>query len=201
MLLWEWSYKWLWSYRTLCDICSYYSWVSYSNRCWCRRKCFNLSQGFTNGFDNINWNQVGIDAFFGGVSGLVSCSGIGIAGSVIFGGVWSGLQSIVDDKINGNDINWAKAGAAVIIGGIGGAIAGSGADVANNIGRYSTSKAFLNAGHNAARKNLMYAAKISAVKSTFIWSSVRYAANVVFSTGVSTYLSKVFEWWCKLCWL
>lgn len=40
----------------------------------------------------------------------------------------------------------------------------------------------------------MYAAKISAVKSTFIWGAVRYSANVAFSTSLSTYLSNFFEW-------
>ena len=153
-----------------------------------------ISQSLSNDNGEINWKQVGLDAFFGGVSGLVSCSGIGVVGSVIFGGVWSGLQSIADDKINGNDVNWLKAGTALLIGGIGGVIAGSGSDVANNLGRYSASKAFINAGHNSVRKNLMYAAKISAVKSTFIWGAVRYSANVAFSTSLSTYLSNFFEW-------
>ena len=153
-----------------------------------------ISQSLSNDNGEINWKQVGLDAFFGGVSGLVSCSGIGVVGSVIFGGVWSGLQSIADDKINGNDVNWLKAGTALLIGGIGGVIAGSGSDVANNLRRYSASKAFINAGHNSVRKNLMYAAKISAVKSTFIWGAVRYSANVAFSTSLSTYLSNFFEW-------
>lgn len=83
---------------------------------------------------------------------------------------------------------------ALIIGGIGGAISGSGADVVDNLGKYKTSKTFVLANHNSIRKNAMYSAKIIAVKKTFVSSSIKYASNVVFATSMSTFLSKVFEW-------
>lgn len=87
-----------------------------------------------------------------------------------------------------------KAISSLIIGGIGGAISGSEADVVDNLGKYKTSKTFVLANHNSIRKNAMYSAKIIAVKKTFVSSSIKYASNVVFATSMSTFLSKVFEW-------
>ena len=135
-----------------------------------------------------------LDAFFGCVSGLVACTGISVAGSMVFGAVWSAIQSSADDIINGNPINGWKVLSAFVIGGIGGLISGGGADVVNNIGKYSTSKSYINAFHNSLRKNLRYHSKMKEVVKSFVISSTRYSANVAFATRFSNHLNKVLDW-------
>ena len=152
-----------------------------------------ISQGASNGYDKINFGQVVLDALFGAVSGLVASTGITIGGSVIFGGMWSGLQTIVDNQINGRSTNGLELLASVILGAVGGLISGPGADVINNNGIYKTGKEFLKAGHHAASKNLRYQAKNSSILRSYITSVVRYSLGANVSPTVMTPLSKLIE--------
>ena len=42
-----------------------------------------VSQGINNGWENINWWQVGWDALIGGISGALSVTGLGVVGMTI----------------------------------------------------------------------------------------------------------------------
>lgn len=42
-----------------------------------------ISQGATDGWENINWYQVGFDSLIGGVTTLVGASGIGVIGAML----------------------------------------------------------------------------------------------------------------------
>ena len=113
-----------------------------------------VSQGITNGWDNINWWQAGFDALIGGITGLIGGSGIGTIGSMISGGVLGFAGSVGGDLIsNGGDfgkVNWGKAIVMGAFGAIWGAISKEGAgnikamNEAINSGKSWGAKTFLN---------------------------------------------------------
>ena len=113
-----------------------------------------VSQGITNGWDNINWWQAGFDALIGGISGLIGGSGVGVAGSMISGGILGFAGSVGGDLIsNGGDfgkVNWGKAIVMGAFGAIWGAISKEGAgnikamNEAINSGKSWGAKTFLN---------------------------------------------------------
>ena len=103
---------------------------------------------------NINWWQAGFDGLISGISGLIGGSGVGIAGSMISGGILGFAGSVGGDLIsNGGDFSKVNWGKAVVMGAIGvGLGAWSGKGVGNmkgmiktiNSGKSWGSKAFLN---------------------------------------------------------
>ena len=113
-----------------------------------------VSQGITNGWDNINWWQAGFDALIGGITGLIGGSGVGVAGSMISGGILGFAGSVGGDLIsNGGDfgkVNWGKAIVMGAFGAIWGAISKEGAgnikamNEAINSGKSWGAKTFLN---------------------------------------------------------
>ena len=113
-----------------------------------------VSQGITNGWDNINWWQAGFDGLIGGISGLIGGSGVGVAGSMISGGILGFAGSVGGDLIsNGGDfgkVNWGKAIVMGAFGAIWGAISKEGAgnikamNEAINSGKSWGAKTFLN---------------------------------------------------------
>ena len=113
-----------------------------------------VSQGITNGWDNINWWQAGFDGLIGGISGLIGGSGVGVAGSMISGGILGFAGSVGGDLIsNGGDfskVNWGKAVVMGAFGAIWGAISKEGAgnikamNEAINSGKSWGAKTFLN---------------------------------------------------------
>ena len=90
-----------------------------------------VSQGFTKGWENINAQQVVFDGVLGAVSGVIGASGIGVVGSMIWGGTLNFAGSIGSDLIandgNWEDVNWGKAFAMAAIGVGFGRWAGAGA--------------------------------------------------------------------------
>ena len=79
-----------------------------------------VSQGITNGWDNINWWQAGFDGLIGGISGLIGGSGVGVAGSMISGGILGFAGSVGGDLIsNGGDFSKVNWGKAVVMGAFG----------------------------------------------------------------------------------
>lgn len=58
------------------------------------------SQGISNGFDNIDWQQVGYDALFGAVSGAIAGSALGM------------LKSVVSSKVIASSIAQINQGGA-----------------------------------------------------------------------------------------
>lgn len=73
-----------------------------------------VSQGITNGWDNINGWQVALDGTIGGINGLLAFTGIGALGSAFISGGLGFIGSVGGDLIasNGdwNQVNWVKAG-------------------------------------------------------------------------------------------
>ena len=72
-----------------------------------------ISQGITNGWDNINGWQVLLDGTIGAASGLLSATGIGTVGAALISGGLCFVGSVGGDLISSNgdwsSINWAKA--------------------------------------------------------------------------------------------
>ena len=72
-----------------------------------------ISQGITNGWDNINIGQVALDGLIGGISGLLAFSGIGALGSALISGALGFMGSVGGDLISSNgdwsQVNWFKA--------------------------------------------------------------------------------------------
>ena len=89
-----------------------------------------VTQGLQNGWSNINAKKVLFDGLMGGVSGLISASGIGAVGSMIAGVATGIIGSIGGDLIlNDGDfskIDWKNAAISGIIGGVAGLAAGAG---------------------------------------------------------------------------
>lgn len=131
-----------------------------------------ISQGVTNGWNNINWGQAGFDALIGGLTGLIGGSGIGIVGSTIVGGLLGFVGSAGGDLIasggNFNEINWGKAAIMGVIGSITGLIAGAGAgnvkamSRAINDGKSWGAKTFINFGVSIADKGASQLARQTA---------------------------------------
>lgn len=72
-----------------------------------------ITQGLTDGFENINGWQVLLDGTIGGISGLLAFSGVGALGSAAISGGLGFIGSVGGDLIrsNGdwNGVNWGKA--------------------------------------------------------------------------------------------
>ena len=88
-------------------------------------------QGITNGWENIDANQVVFDGLMGAVSGAVGASGIGAVGSIIIGGALNVVGSIGSDLI-ASDGDWSTVniGKALVMGAVGAGLgkwAGAGA--------------------------------------------------------------------------
>ena len=90
-----------------------------------------ISQGINNGWENINWWQVGWDALMGGISGALSVSGLGVVGMTIFGAAIGLISSIGSNLIAGNDFSdwntWLDIGLSTGLGALFGFWGGAGA--------------------------------------------------------------------------
>jgi len=151
-----------------------------------------ISQGVTNGWNNINWGQAGFDALIGGLTGLIGGSGIGIVGSTIVGGLLGFVGSAGGDLIasggNFNEINWGKAAIMGVIGSITGLIAGAGVgnvgkmNEAINAGKSWGAKTFINFGVSIADKGASQLARQTAAL---------YFANAILGYQIQAFI-KVF---------
>ena len=123
-----------------------------------------VSQGITNGWDNINGWQVLLDGIIGGISGLVAASGIGAIGAALISGGLGFVGSVGSDIIasNGNvkSINWVKASimgaAGILLGLISGAGSQNIKSVSNSLLKNSNVHKTFGILYNATTK---YAAK------------------------------------------
>ena len=90
-----------------------------------------VSQGVTNGWNNINWLQVGWDALIGGISGALSVTGLGVLGMTIAGATIGFVSSVGSNLINGSDFGdfntWLDIGISTGLGAFFGFIGGAGA--------------------------------------------------------------------------
>ena len=149
-----------------------------------------VSQGITNGWDNINWWQAGFDALIGGITGLIGGSGIGTIGSMISGGVLGFAGSVGGDLIsNGGDfgkVNWGKA---IVMGVVGiGLGAWSGRGVGNVKGMTET----INSGKSwGAKTFLNFSASVSNRGASI---GARETAALFMANAIFGYQAKAFTY-------
>ncbi len=116
-----------------------------------------VSQGVENGFENINWAVVGVDAVSGAISGALAATGVGLGASIginaaLGGGTYVAEQIVKDEEITAQDflVN-------TIAGGVSGAIGGKG------VNSKSLSAAYKSASNGITRElrraNIKYATK------------------------------------------
>ena len=78
-----------------------------------------VSQGIQNGFNNINWWQVGLDSLIGGISGALSMSPLGRGTLALVNGGLAFLGSVGGHLFNGSDFTsasiWADIAVTTII--------------------------------------------------------------------------------------
>ena len=171
-----------------------------------------VTQGLTEGWDNINGWQVLLDGIIGGISGLLAFSGIGAFGSALISGGLGFVGSVGGDLIRNNgdwsQVNWGKA--AVMAGmnfllGWGPGLQNSKAigkslssSLSNNTGFKAISKALANP--KASAKGIQgvfnlygksLAQGISSALPGIMISGMDSAFTVMLSTAVSTTL---FSW-------
>ncbi len=116
-----------------------------------------ISQGLTNGWDNINGWQVLLDGTIGGISGALGASGINQIVSMIVGGVLGAAGSVGGDLIaSGGNWSQVNVGKAVLMGAIGvGLGRWTGAGTQNSKAMAST----INAGKSWGSKVFLTSAK------------------------------------------
>jgi len=164
-----------------------------------------ISQGATDGWENINCYQVGFDSLIGGVTTLVGASGIGVIGAMIVGGTLGFTGSVGSDLIAGNgdwsEVNWIKAGVMTVVG-IGlGAWSGAGAqnfktmNTKINLGQSWGSKSYINYGvsviDRAATSYARHTASqllANAVRGYQAQAISRALASALFAMGISEFM-------------
>ena len=169
-----------------------------------------VSQGITNGWDNINWWQAGFDGLIGGISGLIGGSGVGVAGSMISGGILGFAGSVGGDLIsNGGDFSKVNWGKAVVMGVVGiGLGAWSGRGVGNvkgmtetiNSGKSWGAKTFLNFSASVADKGASIGARQTAalfmenaILGFKIQSFTKVFSGIAISLGINGILSNYWR--------
>ena len=134
-------------------------------------------------FTNINYGLVINDAIFGGISGALAVSGLGMLGSAFTGGLLNGFQLLIESAITGQQINSTEAWISMGLGFAGGFIP-SGFNARNLSGIWRTSATKL-ATAQSAKKIAMYQAKQVLVKSTIIKGTIGYIASTIGSSAIS----------------
>lgn len=145
-----------------------------------------VTQAASNHWDwnDINYGLVINDAIFGGISGALAVSGLGMFGSALSGGVLNGLQLLIESAIVGRQISSTEAWLSMGVGVLGGFIPSSGFNAKNLNGIWKTSTAKL-ATAQSAKKIAMYQGKQAIVKSTIIKGSIGYILSTIGTSGVS----------------
>ena len=82
----------------------------------------------------INWIQAGVDGLFAAGSSLLAYTGINCGVSIIVGAAMGMSQYTLDSAVFHNDFSWSGFITAGILGGVGGAVSGRGAQHFKSIG-------------------------------------------------------------------
>ena len=108
-----------------------------------------ISQGIDDGWDNINWWQVGLDGLIGGLGGALAMSGLN---ALALGGIGAALGfigSVGGHLLNGSDFGrwetWLDIGISTAIGFVSGLVGGRGATNARYLNGAPKSAEFLKA--------------------------------------------------------
>ena len=107
-----------------------------------------INQGINNGWENINWWQVGWNALMGGISGALAVSGLGVVGMTISGATIGLISSVGDNLISGSNFSdwhtWLDIGLSTGLGALFGFLGGAGATNAKSLDiAVNSSKQFL----------------------------------------------------------
>lgn len=104
-----------------------------------------------------------VDYAAAAIGGAIAASGIGFAGAVVANATLGGTTYLANCSYKGVKSNKKDFIASTVIGGVAGAIGGSGANGKNMRGVYSRSKQVINA-TKSVRKQAMYKAKVTGIK-------------------------------------
>ncbi|MCU0104547.1 RHS repeat-associated core domain-containing protein [Acholeplasma vituli] len=154
-----------------------------------------ITQAAANNWDwnSIDYGLVMNDAIFGGISGALAVSGLGMFGSAISGGLLNGIQLLVESAITGRSISSAEAWLSIGLGFSGRFIPSSGFNAKNLSGVWKTSSSKL-ATAQSAKKIAMYEAKRTLVKSTIKKGSVGYIVSTIGTSSIN-YLFDELGWY------
>ena len=125
-----------------------------------------------------------VDYAAAAVGGAIAASGIGTIGAIAANAVLGGATYLLNCGISDENANAFDLTAAIFIGGVSGAIGGSGANGTKLNGVYKTSKEILETACSP-KKIAMYSAKIKAVTETIIESTIRTVVAGLFSNGAN----------------
>jgi len=93
-----------------------------------------ISQGISNGWDNINWGQVAFNSAIGMATGALMASPLGAVATGFAVGGLGFAQSVGNDLFeSGGDWGQVNWGRAVVLGVVSGLIAGGGKYLTNNV--------------------------------------------------------------------
>ena len=112
------------------------------------------------------------------ISGALAASGIGIAGSIIANAALGDTTYYANCKINGTEADGFDMFLATTIGGLSGAIGGSGVNGARLYGVVKTSKYVLNTAVSTARKNMYKGKIVSAIADVAIGTARTIGAGI-----------------------
>ena len=99
-----------------------------------------ISQGVTNGWDNINGWQVLLDGTIGAISGLLSATGISMLGAILISGGLGFAGSVGSDLISSDgdwsSVNWKKAAIMGAVNALFGFCSGAGSQNSKELGKW-----------------------------------------------------------------
>ena len=126
-----------------------------------------------------------VDYASAAISGAIAASGIGFADAIVANAVLSGATYLTNCSVSGEDANLLDLSVSVAIGGVAGAIGGSGADGARMRGVISTAKDVLKTAVSP-KKVAMYSRKILSGVANIAISTVRTVAAGIFANAANT---------------
>ncbi len=129
-----------------------------------------ISQGVTNGWDNINGWQVLLDGTIGAISGLLSATGINMLGAILISGGLGFAGSVGSDLISSDgdwsSVNWKKAAIMGAVNAILGFCSGAGSQNSTALG-----------------KGLLKNKEVYKTFSTLYKATNKYAAGIISKRG------------------
>ena len=130
-----------------------------------------------------------VDYAAAAIGGAIAASGIGFAGAVVANATLGGTTYLANCSYKGVKANKKDFIASTVIGGVAGAIGGSGANGKNMRGVYSRSKQVINA-TKSVRKQAMYKAKVTGIKQNITKSTGKTVL-----AGIVSNVSNFFRRW------
>ena len=151
-----------------------------------------ITQAAENDWDlrKINWGVVICDALYGGVSGALAVSGMGMFASCITGAALNGLQYLTTAAISGDEINGSELAISMGLGFLGGLVPKTGVNAFQLNGKYTTAANKLLTA-KSIKKILQYEFKKKAVKNEIITSAIGYSVATIGFSATSFGLTSI----------